>query len=75
MLRGGSGWIVECGSVQELWRCGTKGHGEGGLGLDLGTSEVFPAYDSMTLCLVFQCQRPRSLLGASQTALDTCLGS
>ena len=42
--RGGGG-VTVLGGIPEPWRCGTEGyisgHGGGGLGLELGTLEVF----------------------------------
>ena len=37
----GGGGVIIPGGVQELWRCGTDGHGGGGLALDMGVSEGF----------------------------------
>ena len=46
------GGVTVPGGAQELWRCGTEGRGQwaqwDGLGLDLGTMEVFSnLHDSM----------------------------
>ena len=50
----GGGGVTVLGGIPELWGCGTEGRGQwarwGGLGLDLGISEVFSNLtDSMIL--------------------------
>lgn len=55
----GSGRVTIPVGVQEMWRCGTEGHGQwaqyDGLGLDMMILKVFNVNDSMTKCSYEYC--------------------